>query len=117
MKEYYTILPDGASVSFQKRDDDAPQFLLSQTFDPKNAPKDLSVVCRMGTPEAMHCIIYRLENRAGGIFAVHDDNGFLFGAIAESELAYALAKGFFGRLAENAANGIDIFENPGIGDD
>ncbi len=113
MPEFYTISPDGKGISFSKREGAIPEYALYPAFDPKKAPKNLSVVCRMGSQDAMHCIIYRTDDTPGGVFALHDVAGFLFAAVAESELAYALAKGFFGALAEHAHIGIDIFENPG----
>lgn len=113
MPEYYTLTPDGCRLTFTKRNEEVPPFALSAVFEPQKAPKNLTVVCRMGSQDAMHCIIFRTDDKPGGLFALHDSAGFLFAAQAESELAYALAKGFFGSLAERAHTGIDIFENPG----
>lgn len=111
MPEFYTITTDKQFISFTARPGDAPEYALSPTFDPKTAPAGLAVVCRMGAPDVAHCVIFRFDDKPGGVFAMHDSDGFLFAAVAETNLAYALAKGFFGRLTATARYGVDVFEH------
>lgn len=110
MAENYSIGVAGSGITFEPLDKPLPEVATSTAFDPAKAPKDLAVVCRMGAPDLLHCVIFRWEGRAGGIFALHEQGKVLFAAIAETELAYTLAKGFFGELVASTRFGVDIFE-------
>lgn len=74
-------------------------------------PSPLAVVHRMGDPALLQCAVLRREDAPGGLFRLEDANGLLFTAIAENNLAFALAMGFFGELTANARYGVDVFEN------
>lgn len=110
MAEFYTMELNGTGLVFAKRQGEIPDFVSSPSFDPQNASKGLSLVCRMGAPDLAHCVIFRYEGRPGGIFAMHEQEELLFVAVAESNLVYAIAKGFFGDLTASARYGVDIFE-------
>lgn len=110
MAELYTINIMGSGIGFESRSGETPEYAKASRFDPQKAPKDIALVCRMGSPDLAHCVIFRQEGKPGGVFAMHEQDQLLFVAIAESELAYALAKGFFGNLAASARYGVDIFE-------
>lgn len=111
MVEIYTIKVEKSEIAFFPRPDGIPDFVASSVFDPVSAPKGLSVVCRMGAPDLVHCVIFRHAGKVGGIFALHEQNELLFVAFAETNLAYTLAKGFFGELTANVRYGVDIFES------
>lgn len=117
MLEKYEIAVDGGAIAFAKTDAEIPAYALSPAFEPAKAPANVSLVCRMGSPDLAHCVIFREDGKPGGIFALHEQNGLLFAAIAKSNLAYALAKGHFGALVANARYGVDIFEHMGDEDD
>ena len=59
----------------------------------------------------LHCAVFRRSEGSGGCFALYDGNGPLFAAVAESNLAFGLGQGFFGRMVSDARYGADIFEN------
>lgn len=117
MPEFYTIDLEGGKPVFTERKLPPPDYATAQTFDPKSIPANVSIVLRMGSPDVMHCVIFRRTDKPGGIFALHDEDGFLFAAEAESNLAYAIAKGYFGELTANARDGVDIYENLEDGND
>lgn len=110
MAEQYTIGVAGSGITFEPLADPLPEIATSTAFDPAKAPKDLAIACRMGAPDLLHCVIFRWEGKAGGIFSVHEQGKALFAAVAKTELAYTLAKGFFGELVASARFGVDIFE-------
>lgn len=117
MQEMYTISVETGRIAFAPRDGKIPEYISSGSFNPADAPKGLSIVCRMGAPDLAHCIIFRHEDRSGGIFAMHEQGTLLFVAIAESNLAYSMAKSFFGELTANARYGVDIYESTVDGND
>lgn len=110
MAELYTLNVEGQGLSFSKRAEEIPNFVAAPAFDPSKAPKGLSLVCRMGAVDLAHCVIFRYEGKPGGIFAMHEQGELLFAAVAETNLAYALAKGLFGEITTNARLGVDIYE-------
>ena len=59
----------------------------------------------------LHCAIFRRSEGNGGFFTFHDQDGLLFTAVTESNLAYALAQSLFGGMVSEARYGADIFEN------
>ena len=117
MSEIYTITVAESRIAFTPRKEQLPEYVFAPSFDPAQAHANVSLVCRMGSPSLAHCVIFRKTGEPGGIFAMHDGEGFLFAAVAETNLAYALAKGFFGELTTNARAGVDIFEDTDNGDD
>lgn len=112
--EIYEMTVDGSGLAFGKSDEALPDFVFSPVFNPAAKSAGLDLVTRMGSPDLAHCVIFRFQDKPGGVFAMHDGGGVLFAAIAKSNLAYALAKGLFGELVANARAGVDIFED---GDD
>ena len=48
---------------------------------------------------------------------MHDSGEIMFVAVAKTNLAYAIAKGFFGELIANSRSGLEIFEQMGDEDD
>ena len=116
MAEFYEIKVEGAGIAFALSDQKAPGYALAARFDPADAPAGLGIVCRMGAPDQFHCVIFREAGKPGGTFVLHEQGAVLFAAAAASELAYGLAKGFFGSLVANARYGVDIYEGES-GDD
>lgn len=117
MAEFYTITVEKSEAVFSPRAEAVPEFAKFAHFSPDHAPADLSLVCRMGSPDILHCLIFRYDNKPGGIFALHEQDELLFVGVAETNLAYAAAKGLFGELTSNARLGVDIFESPEAEDD
>ncbi|WP_304736799.1 hypothetical protein [uncultured Desulfovibrio sp.] len=107
MSEMYTIHVDGNRLRFEPRQDGALEGLAAQGAHPAGH----EAVSRMGDPGLLHCAVFRRNEGQGGLFVLHDQDGLLFAAVAESNLAYALAQGFFGRMVSEARYGADIFEN------
>ena len=94
MSEVYTLLAEGSRLRFEPRQDD----VLNDTG-------------------LLHCAVFRRSEGSGGCFALYDGNGPLFAAVAESNLAFGLGQGFFGRMVSDARYGADIFENMDESDD
>ncbi|MBD5642283.1 MAG: hypothetical protein HDQ91_07705 [Desulfovibrio sp.] len=117
MPEIYEIEISGSAPVFRSAEIRLPDYVFSARFDPTSAPGNVSVVCRMGAPDECHCVIFRMEKEAGGIFALHDSGEIMFVAVAKTNLAYAIAKGFFGELIANSRSGLEIFEQMGDEDD
>lgn len=111
MPEIYNLKMEQGKLSFEASAEQAPQWQLLPTFQPQAPEKDLHLVCRMGDPDLMQCIVYKRDAKAGGIFAMHGKNGVLFIAYAEIDLVFAMAMGYFGELTANARYGVDVFEN------
>lgn len=109
--ETYLLVCEDQGLKLRKANLDVPKELLNPRFTPDLADKKLDFVCRMGDPDLIHCIVYRNSDAPGGVFCVHDKNGLLFAAVAESNLAFAMAEGFFGEMTANARYGVDVFEN------
>lgn len=117
MPEIYRITVNGSAIAFEPDDRKLPDFVFASVFNPQGSHEGIDLVTRMGSPDVAHCVIFRFLDKPGGIFAMHDNDGFMFAAVAESGLAYCLAKGFFGELAANARAGVDIFEDLGNDND
>lgn len=107
MSEMYTIHVDGNQLRFEPRQDGVLEDVLAQG----SHLGGYDAVSRMGDPGLLHCAVFRRVEGHGGFFAIHDQDGLLFTAVAESNLAYALAQGFFGGMVSEARYGADIFEN------
>ncbi len=107
MSEMYTIHVNGSQLRFEPRQDDVLDDVLAQGTHLGG----YEAVSRMGDPGLLHCAVFRRGEGNGGFFALHDRNGLLFAAVAESNLTFALAQGFFGRVGSEARYGADIFEN------
>ena len=107
MSEIYTILVEGSRLRFEPRQDDA----LNDIPVPGKRSGDYEIVSRMGDPGLLHCAVFRRGEGSGGCFALYDGNGPLFAAVAESNLAFGLGQGFFGKMVSDARYGADIFEN------
>ena len=58
----------------------------------------------------MYCVAFRKEEGHGGLFAMYDENGLLFVAVAASNLAYSLGLAEMGRMVTYARYGADIFD-------
>lgn len=117
MPEIYEISVSGSSLQFTKSDASLPDYVFSAKFNPASAPGDIAIVCRMGAPDETHCVIFRIEKKAGGIFALHDSGEILLAAIARDNLAFLMGKSFFGEIIANSRSGIDIFEQTEEEDD
>lgn len=117
MPEIYEITISGSSPVFTTSETSLPDYVFSARFDSAKTPGDVSIVCRMGAPDECHCVIFRLEKKAGGIFALHDGGEIMFAAVARTNLAYAIAKGFFGDLIASSRSGLEIFEQMEEDDD
>lgn len=113
MSEIYTILAEGSRLRFEPRQDDA----LNDIPVPGKRFGDYEIVSRMGDPGLLHCAVFRRGEGSGGCFALYDGNGPLFAAVAESNLAFGLGQGFFGKMVSDARYGADIFENMDESDD
>lgn len=111
MPEIYTLQFDQGRIMFTPFTEEVPQSVLESKFNPDSADKGLNVVCRMGDPDLVQCIVYKKQDLPGGYFSLHDKNGLLFAAISQTNLIFALACGFFGEMVANARYGVDIFEN------
>lgn len=111
MPEFYEITVEDSSIAFGLSQGQIPAFALQRQFEPGSAPAGVSVICRMGAADQFHCVIFRRDDQPGGIFALHEQGKILFVAVAKSDLAYALAKGYFGSLVANARYGVDIYES------
>ena len=66
-------------------------------------------VSRLGDPGLLHCVVFRHEQKPGGVFVVEDDNGLLF--------AYAMALGRLGKMISYARYSADIFAENMLDDD
>lgn len=117
MPEIYKITIEAAGIAFSPCQQEIPAYALKPAFDPAAAPAGLGLVCRMGAPELAHCMVFRQNGKPGGIFALHEQDELLFVALAENNLAYALAKSFFGELVSNVRVGVDIFDSSEDSDD
>ena len=112
MPETYTLeVEKGRLVFMPAKDDAAPACVLAPRFSPAIGKAGLSVAARMGDPELLHCVVFRYENSAGGVFVLHDRTGLLLAALAKSNLAYAMGAARFGEMVANARYGVDVFEN------
>lgn len=117
MPEIYEVTVSGSAPVFNPIADKLPDYVFTAKFEPAAVPSNVAIVCRMGMPDECHCVIFRMDKEPGGIFALHDSGEVMFAAIARSNLAFALAKGFFGALIANSRSGIEIFEQMADDDD
>lgn len=114
MSEIYTLsLDDNRRPTFRPRED-AP---LLRALNARELPDGYAPVARLGDPELLHCVVCRRASGPGGCFLLEDGSGPLMAVVAESNLAYALGLGRFGRLVSDARYAADIFENGGDDDD
>ena len=113
MSEIYTLLAEGSRLRFEPRQDDA----LNDIPVPGKRSGGYEIVSRMGDPGLLHCAVFRRGEGSGGCFALYDGNGPLFAAVAESNLAFGLGQGFFGKMVSDARYVADIFENMDESDD
>lgn len=117
MAEIYTIHLRNDSLEFIPREGKLPDVVLSPQFNPKADDAGIEVICRMGDPDLANCVVYKNKDNSGGIFSLYDRDGLLFVAVAENNLIYAIAQGYFGQLTANARYGVDIFEEMEVPDD
>lgn len=115
MSEIYQIEIKNGTCEFVAGGN-APDWALAPKFDPA-AAKGCKIVCRMGDPDLVHCAVFQMRDKPGGIFVVYDKTGLLFVTIASTNLAFAVAQGYFGAMTANARYGADVFENMEIPDD
>lgn len=114
MCEIYTLQVQGnGKTGFAPRQDEA----LLAAIDDGFMPDGHQFVSRLGDAGLLQCSVFRRENGAGGCFVLQDADGPLFAVVAESNLAYGLGLGRFGRLVAYARYGADIFENADVDDD
>lgn len=110
MPEIHNINFDRGVLMFSAGTTQVPQCVLNAAD--KAAPdKDLTLVCRMGDPDLLQCVVYKKENEPGGYFALLSKKELLYAAIAETNLVFAEAFGHFGEMTANARYGVDVFEN------
>jgi hypothetical protein len=112
MQECYTIEIEGAGLRFAPRKGGSGDV----AYLPGQPPKGYVLINLIGDPALMHCAIFRKEGGAGGFFAMHDTEGVLFVAVAESNLAYGMGLAHMGRMVTYARYGADIFEELGEAD-
>lgn len=110
MSETYLINAAQGIVSFSSCNETIPECVLSEKSSMEILKEGLSVFCRMGDPDLVHCIVFRWQKKPGGIFMIHDRDGILFAAIARDNLSFAAACGYFGEITANNRYGVDIFE-------
>lgn len=107
MNELYTIVVEGASLSFVPRDD----HMLDKLLTHGEHLEGYEFFSRLGDPDLVHCAIFRKSGKPGGFFTVYDKKAVLFVAVAETNLSFGLGLGYFGRMVAYARYGADIFEN------
>lgn len=114
MPEIYTLaLVDNRRPAFLPRED-AP---LLRALNAGELPDGYAPVARLGDPDLLHCVVCRRADGPGGCFLLEDGSGPLMAVVAESNLAYTLGLGRFGRLVSDARYAADIFENGGDDDE
>lgn len=111
MPEAYAMEVESGRPRFAARSLGIPDCILGKAYSGALEKEGLAIAARMGDPDLLNCVVFRREKEPGGIFALHDGNGFLFAAVAENNLAFALGMGYFGELVANARYGVDVFEN------
>lgn len=110
MNETYFVNAAQGGVAFAPCNETVPDCALAEKFNADILKEDLSVFCRMGDPDLVHCVAFRRQINPGGIFVVRDGGGVLFAAIARDNLSFAAACGYFGEITANNRYGVDIFE-------
>ena len=113
MYECYTVEVEGTGLRFAARKDGGKDI----AYLPGQPPKGYTLVNLIGDPGFLHCAVFRKDGGAGGFFALHDTEGVLFLAVAESTLAYGLGLAHMGRTVTYACYSADIFEELGDSDD
>lgn len=109
MYECYTVEVEGTGLRFAAVKNGG-WTLLSAGQPPKACLVNL-----IGDPG--FCAVFRKGSGASGFFSLHDLQGVLFLAVAESNLAYGLGLAHMGRTVTYARYGADIFEELGDSDD
>ena len=113
MSELYTVTAEEGRLRFLPRTDAA----LEQAVLDESPLPGCEFVSRLGDPGLLHCVVFRHEQKPGGVFVVEDDNGLLFAAVAETNLAYAMALGRLGKMISYARYSADIFAENMLDDD
>ena len=113
MSELYTVTAEEGRLRFLPRSDAA----LEQAVQDKAPLPGCEFVSRLGDPGLLHGVVFRHMDRPGGVFVLEDAAGLLFAAVAETNLAYALALGRLGRMISYARYGADIFAENMLDDD
>lgn len=80
MYECYTVEVEGTGLRFAPRKDNARTWPICRG----QPPKGYTLVNLIGDPGFLHCAVFRKDGAAGGFFALHDTEGVLFLAVAES---------------------------------
>ncbi len=106
MQEFYDLKIEGTKLHFIPRDDGPEGFEFALPEPPVNH----TAAGILGDPELMYCVAFRKEEGHGGLFAMYDENGLLFVAVAASNLAYSLGLAEMGRTVTYARYGADIFD-------
>lgn len=114
MSEIYTLSLDGNRRPVFLPREDAP---LLRALDAGELPDGYAPVARLGDPDLLHCVVCRRADGPGGCFLLEDGSGPLMAVAAETNLAYTLGLGRFGRLVADARYAADIFENGGDDDE
>lgn len=117
MAEFYTLAFSGKGLVFTAAPEALPDWLVNIGFDPGKAGPGITLECRIGDPDLLHCAVFRKDQFAGGFFSLFMDKVFLFAAKAVDNLTFAEALGHFGKICANTRYGVDIFENMEIPDD
>lgn len=117
MVEVYELRLSMGALVFVNGVENMPQWALQPRFDPAKAETGVSLECRMGDPDLIHCAVFRTEGKPGGIFTIFNGNTLLYAALAQSELVFSIATGYFGQLTANVRYGVDVFENMEIPND
>lgn len=113
MSELYTVTAEEGRLRFLPRTDAA----LEQAVLDESPLPGCEFVSRLGDPGLLHCVVFRHEQKPGGVFVVEDDNGLLFAAVAETNLANAMALGRLGKMISYARYSADIFAENMLDDD
>lgn len=108
MAKIYEITASRGSVEFEPYVGIFPRELLEKSYT--HGVPGIEVAGRMGDPDLLYCIAYRRTETHGGFFVMFDRYGLLYGAIAQTNLDYAAALGYFGMITSNARYGADIYE-------
>ena len=111
MSEVYSVVVDGSQVRFEPRTVEGYESIEALE---KNGH---AVVNVMGDPNLLFCSVYKKNEGTGGCFAVLDSESLLFIAVAESNLAYAMAQGVMGQMVSHTRYGADIFDELGEDDE
>ncbi|WP_374289060.1 hypothetical protein [Desulfovibrio desulfuricans] len=106
MYECYTLELEGSALRFAPRKDGGKDL----AYLPGQPPKGYTLINLIGDPGLLHCAIFRKEEGPGGFFVMHDTEGMLFMAVADTNLTYGMGLAHMGRMVTYARYGADIFE-------